>query len=72
MITVPQPVLVSVQSTDGTPMSGLAVYAFDGTTYTNYSGTTDVNGQVSLRLPPGNYRFSGRLQWHAVLGQFPG
>ena len=57
VITVPQPVLVSVQSTDGTPMSGLAVYAFDGTTYTNYSGTTDANGQVSLRLPPGNYHF---------------
>jgi uncharacterized repeat protein (TIGR01451 family) len=56
-LTIPQPVLVTVQDTDGTPKAGLKVYAFDGTTYTNFSGTTDSQGQVSLRLPQGSYRF---------------
>jgi len=57
MISVPEAVLVSVRDTDGTPKAGLNVYAFDGTTYTGYSGTTDADGQVSLRLPEGNYHF---------------
>jgi RHS repeat-associated protein len=56
-ITVTQPVLVSVQDSDGASKEGLSVYAFDGSTYTGYNGVTDVNGQVSLRLPQGNYRF---------------
>jgi len=56
-VTVPQPVLVSVLDTSGTPKEGLSVYAFNGTTYTDYSGATDASGQVSLRLPAGNYRF---------------
>jgi RHS repeat-associated protein len=33
------------------------VYAFDGSTYTNYNGTTNATGQVTLTLPLGNYRF---------------
>jgi len=37
-------VMVSVQDTDGTAQSGIKVYAFDGTTYKNISGTTDANG----------------------------
>ncbi len=57
MISVPEAVLVSVRDTDGAPKAGLKVYAFDGTTYTNFSATTDASGQVSLRLPEGNYRF---------------
>ncbi len=55
--SIPQPVLVSVTDSTGAPQAGLKVYAFDGTTYTNFSATTDANGQVSLRLPLGNYRF---------------
>jgi len=57
MISVPEVVLVSVRDTDGTPKAGLNVYAFDGTNYTNFSATTDAAGQVSLRLPEGNYHF---------------
>ena len=56
-ITVPDPVVVSVTDTAGAPQAGLLVYAFDGTIYTNFHGTTDAAGQVSLRLPPGDYRF---------------
>src|SRR3990172_9945554 len=57
MMTVPQAVLVTVQDSDGLPRAGLQVYAFNDNAYTNFSGTTDANGQVSLRLPQGNYRF---------------
>ena len=57
LITVPEPVLVTVQDTGGVPRSGLAVYAFNGTTYSGYHGTTDTAGQLSLRLPVGAYRF---------------
>ncbi|MDX9993330.1 MAG: carboxypeptidase regulatory-like domain-containing protein, partial [Anaerolineales bacterium] len=55
--SIPQPVLVSVTDSSGAPQAGLKVYAFNGSTYTNFSATTDANGQVSLRLPAGNYRF---------------
>jgi hypothetical protein len=37
--------------------SRLNVYAFDGDTYTGYSGTTDDAGQVVFTLPVGAYRF---------------
>lgn len=57
MISVPEAVLVSVQDTDGTPKADLKVYAFDGTTYINFNDTTNADGQVSLRLPQGSYRF---------------
>ena len=33
------------------------VYAFDGTTYTNFNSTTDANGQADFTLPQGSYRF---------------
>jgi hypothetical protein len=52
-VTVTEPVIVSVSDTDGTPREGLKVYAFDGDTYTGYSGTTDAAGEVSLTLPGG-------------------
>ena len=55
--TIPEPVLVSVLDTEGTPQEGLNVYAFDGTTYKNYTGMTNAEGQISLRMPEGNYRF---------------
>jgi RHS repeat-associated protein len=37
------------------------VYAFDGTTYKGYSGTSGKDGQVTFTLPQGNYRFRGDL-----------
>ena len=47
------------------------VYAFEGETYSNHSGQTDENGQVSLRLPEGEYRFrttvGGTQFWSAAL-----
>jgi hypothetical protein len=52
---------VTVEDTDGTAKDGLPVYAFDGTTYTGYNGTTDVNGEVTLTLPQGDYRFRSDL-----------
>jgi len=61
LITITLPILISVQDTGGSPKSGLPVYAFNGTTYTGYNGTTDVNGHVSLTLPLGAYRFRADL-----------
>jgi len=57
VVTVSVPVVVSVRDTDGAPGIGLPVYAFSGTTYMNYNGTTNVSGQVTLTLPLGSYRF---------------
>jgi hypothetical protein len=56
-IVVTVPLTVTVLDTGGAPQAGLTVYAFDGTTYTNYSKTTDANGQAVFTLPQGNYRF---------------
>lgn len=50
-------VVVTVLDADSNPAEGLPVYAFDGTSYTGYQGTTDEYGQVSLELPDGSYRF---------------
>ncbi len=60
-VTIPLPVLVSVTDTDGEPKPGLRVYAFSGSTYTNFSATSDENGQVLLRLREGEYRFRADL-----------
>ncbi|GMR11318.1 MAG: hypothetical protein BMS9Abin28_2147 [Anaerolineae bacterium] len=35
----------------------MPVYAFDGSTYTGFNGTKDVDGQVDFTLPQGDYRF---------------
>ncbi len=56
-MTIPEAVTVSVMDTNNNVLAGLKVYAFTGTTYSSYNGTTDENGQVSLRLPVGEYRF---------------
>jgi YD repeat-containing protein len=68
-VTTTIPVVVAVQDTNGTPESGLRVYAFDGTTYTGYNKTTDANGYVTFTLPLGNYRFradkNGTQFWSA-------
>lgn len=70
LLTIPQPVLVSVLDTEGTPQKGLTVYAFQGTVYTNFSATTNAAGQAVLRLPQGNYRFrtdsNGQQFWSGV------
>jgi RHS repeat-associated protein len=60
-VTVTIPMTVTVKDTDGTAKAGLPVYAFDGTTYTSYNGTTDTNGQISFTLPQGSYRFRADL-----------
>jgi RHS repeat-associated protein len=54
-------VTITVQDTDGLAKEGLKVYAFNGTTYTGYNGTTDASGSVTLTLPQGNYRFRSDL-----------
>jgi hypothetical protein len=60
-ITVTNGVLVTVEDTDGTPKADLKVYAYNGTTYTGFSATTSANGQVTLTLPQGSYRFRADL-----------
>jgi RHS repeat-associated protein len=69
-VTTTIPVVVTVKNTDNLPEAGLNVYAFDGSTYTNYSGKTDAGGQVTLTLPQGSYRFradkNGTQFWSAA------
>ncbi|MEZ4835225.1 MAG: carboxypeptidase-like regulatory domain-containing protein [Caldilineaceae bacterium] len=48
-------VVITVVDTNSSPVVGVPVYAFNGTTYTNINGATDANGQVTLSLPAGNY-----------------
>jgi RHS repeat-associated protein len=75
LLTIPDPVLVVVQDTGGAPKAGLPVYVFDGSTYTGRSGTTDANGEVSLRLVEGDYRFradfNGTQFWSDVVNHCP-
>ena len=52
---------VRVEGVDHSPFEGVKVYAFDGTTYKGYSGTSGKDGQVTFTLPQGNYRFRGDL-----------
>ncbi|MBN1266376.1 MAG: hypothetical protein JXA25_12840 [Anaerolineales bacterium] len=56
-VTVSIPVTVTVEDGEGDPLESVPVYAFDGTTYTNYHGTTDAYGEVAFTLPEGSYRF---------------
>jgi RHS repeat-associated protein len=56
-MTIPEAVTVSVMDTNSIALAGIHVYAFSGTTYSSYNGTTDENGQISLRLPVGDYKF---------------
>ncbi len=48
---------MTIQSQAGAPYPNLKVYAFDGTRYTGFNGTTDANGEVLFTLPEGSYRF---------------
>ncbi len=54
---VPAGVTVNITNTLGDPEPGLTVYAFDEAVYVNKSAVTDVNGNASFTLLPGNYRF---------------
>ncbi len=56
-VVVTIPVTVTVLDTNAVLKEGLPVYAFDGPTYTGYSGVSDINGEVELTLPQGAYRF---------------
>jgi hypothetical protein len=56
-ITTTIPVTITVLTLGGAPEPGLTVQAYDGSTYTGYSGVTDAQGQVQLTLPMGSYRF---------------
>ena len=50
-------ILVTVVDTTGEPLAEKNVYAFNGDEYSNYIKVTDENGQVSITLPDGTYRF---------------
>ncbi len=54
------PVIVTSQH-GGVPDAGMRVFAFNGATYTGYYGDTNTDGQVTLLLPPGEYRFRGDI-----------
>jgi hypothetical protein len=56
-VTTTVPLTVTVLDTTESIQAGLAVYVFAGTTYTNYSQSTNASGQVVFTLPQGNYRF---------------
>jgi hypothetical protein len=60
-ITVTAFLRVRVVNTDGAPQADLPVYAFEDNTYTNFSQTTDGNGQANFTLPTGTYRFRSDL-----------
>jgi RHS repeat-associated protein len=60
-VAVTIPMTVRVEGVDHSPFEGVKVYAFDGTTYKGYSGTSGKDGQVAFTLPQGNYRFRGDL-----------
>ena len=49
--------MVTVRNTDAVSEPGLKVYAFNGSTYTNFSVKTDAQGRAVFTLPDGNYRF---------------
>lgn len=61
-ITLNKPVLVSVLDENEDPYAEVEVYAYDGGTPTAYHVPTDENGQASLVLPDGNYRFAADIR----------
>jgi RHS repeat-associated protein len=56
-VTTTIPVVVTVEDSSSDPEPDVPVYAFDGSTYTGYNGTTDASGVVTMTLPMGGYRF---------------
>jgi alpha-tubulin suppressor-like RCC1 family protein/Tol biopolymer transport system component len=57
VIVTDDSVTVTVKDTYGAPEVGYSVQAYQGTTFTGYSGVTDGTGQAVLVLPAGSYRF---------------
>lgn len=57
--TVSAQTAVTVTVTDdlSVPLTGLSVYAFNGSTYVNVSGVTNGSGEATLTLNDGSYRF---------------
>ncbi|MBX3038548.1 MAG: hypothetical protein KF758_16680, partial [Anaerolineales bacterium] len=62
LITVTKPVLVTVLDENDHPYAGFEVYAFDGFAPTGHYAVTDENGQASLVLPVGEYRFGADIR----------
>jgi RHS repeat-associated protein len=54
-------VTVTVQDTANTAQANLTVTAMNGDTATTIQGITDTNGQATLALPEGDYRFRASL-----------
>jgi hypothetical protein len=56
-VTVDYSVVVSVVDADDNPEAGLDVAAYDLNTLMNSAGTTNAQGQVTLAVPNGTFRF---------------
>jgi hypothetical protein len=56
-ITTQIPVAVTVLDANSNPVVGVEVQAYNGSTYTGVSATTNAQGLASLTLPVGSYRF---------------
>ena len=61
-ISVPRfgEVTVTVKDSNHTIQANRYIEVYSGTTYSNYSGTTNASGQVTMTLPEGEYRFKTR------------
>jgi hypothetical protein len=56
-ITVGKAVVVTVKDANNNPKPNLTVWAYNGSNYVNILGTTNTQGEATLYLPVGNYRF---------------
>jgi hypothetical protein len=56
-ITVNNSVVVTVLDTNGDPQVGVEVKSYNGTTFTGSWGTTNAQGQATLDMPAGTFRF---------------
>jgi len=74
-VTTTLPVEVSVTDTSAHSEAGLPVYAFNGTTYTGFSKTTNSSGVATFTLPLGEYRFradkNGTQFWSGTANHCP-
>ena len=61
-ISVPRfgEVTVTVKDSNNTVQANRYIEVYSGTTYSDYSGTTNASGQVTMTLPEGEYRFKTR------------
>jgi hypothetical protein len=68
-LTTTVPVTVTVLDAYNAPQANVAVYVFDGATYTNYSKSTNSSGQAVFTLPMGSYRFRADKNGTKTLAQ---